>query len=198
LYEENEDKMEDPRKKKKDVWKQITQQLNSAGYDFPQTKVEGKWRSLLASHKALRDNKTKTGQKRKSFQHFERMDTILSKRHDVNPMFTSGSDVQLNATTSSENVQDSPNTHTNASHSDSEMSSECCPESKKNLSASASRRREKRKLEKSESSSKLLDLIVEMEKQRKTEREEREKKRDERAKEKNDLLRQFLEVMKNK
>jgi hypothetical protein len=84
------------------------------------------------------------------------MDAILSKRHDVNPMFTPGSDLKLTATASSKNVQDSTNSHTNASPSDNEMSSECCREiRKRRLSASACRQREKRKLEKSKSSSKL-------------------------------------------
>lgn len=90
LYEE---KMEHPRRKKKDVWKIITEGLNIAGFKFSQNQVEGTWRSLIASHKALRDNKTKTGQKRKTFQYYERISDILSKRHDINPSFLSGTDV---------------------------------------------------------------------------------------------------------
>lgn len=81
--------MEDPRRKKKDVWKIITEGLNIAGFKFSQNQVEGKWKSLIASHKALRDNKTKTGEKRKTFQYYERISDILSKRHDINPSFLS-------------------------------------------------------------------------------------------------------------
>uniref|UniRef100_A0A8W8NVX5 Myb-like domain-containing protein n=1 Tax=Magallana gigas TaxID=29159 RepID=A0A8W8NVX5_MAGGI len=94
LYEDYEQELEDPRKKKKDTWKKITAALNEAGYKYVQNKVEGKWRSLLASHKDLSLNKKKTGQKRKTFQYFEKIDNIISKRHDINPPFTSGSSLQ--------------------------------------------------------------------------------------------------------
>ncbi|XP_061190383.1 uncharacterized protein LOC133198281 [Saccostrea echinata] len=213
LYEEHEEKMEDPRRKKKDIWKLITEGLNNAGFKFSQTKVEGKWRSLIASHKTLRDNKTKTGQKRKTFQYFERIDAILSKRHDVNPSFLSGSGVNTStATKFSTKVENSqsasqeeknefkPDTDSSTSDTERKAASETCQgNGKKSLSSSACRRREKRKLDStSESGTKLMEVVIEMEKQRKTEREERERKRDERAKEKNDLLRQFLEILKNK
>lgn len=67
--------------------------LNIAGFKFSQNQVEGKWRSLIASHKTLRDNKTKTGQKRKTFQYYERTSAIVSNRHDIKPPFLSGTDV---------------------------------------------------------------------------------------------------------
>uniref|UniRef100_A0A8W8MM63 Myb/SANT-like DNA-binding domain-containing protein n=1 Tax=Magallana gigas TaxID=29159 RepID=A0A8W8MM63_MAGGI len=94
LYEDYEQELEDPRKKKKDTWKKITAALNEAGYKYVQNKVEGKWRSLLASHKDLSLNKKKTGQKRKTFQYFEKIDNIISKRHDINTPFTSGSSLK--------------------------------------------------------------------------------------------------------
>ncbi|XP_062602854.1 uncharacterized protein LOC134264582 [Saccostrea cucullata] len=211
LYEEHEEKMEDPRRKKKDIWKLITEGLNNAGFKFSQTKVEGKWRSLIASHKTLRDNKTKTGQKRKTFQYFERIDAILSKRHDVNPSFLSGSGVNTStATKFSTKVENSQSASqeeknefkpdTDSSTSDTERNTASSQGNNKySSSLSACRRREKRKIDTgSTSGTKLVEIVVEMEKQRKTEREERERKRDERAKEKNDLLRQFLEILKNK
>uniref|UniRef100_A0A8W8MTI2 Myb/SANT-like DNA-binding domain-containing protein n=1 Tax=Magallana gigas TaxID=29159 RepID=A0A8W8MTI2_MAGGI len=94
LYEDYEQELEDPRKKKKDTRKKITAALNEAGYKYVQNKVEGKWRGLLALHKDLSLNKKKTGQKRKTFQYFEKIDNILSKRHNINPPFTSGSSLQ--------------------------------------------------------------------------------------------------------
>lgn len=139
LYEEHEEKMEDPRRKKKDVWKIITEGLNIAGFKFSQNQVEGKWRSLIASHKALRDNKTKTGQKRKTFQYYERISDILSKRHDINPSFLSGTDV----CTSQELKPD-----TESSTSDTEMKATETGKvnGRKSFSASACRRREKKKV----------------------------------------------------
>ncbi|XP_062567659.1 uncharacterized protein LOC134229893 isoform X1 [Saccostrea cucullata] len=94
LYEEHEEELENPRNKKKDIWKKITAELNEAGYKYVQSKVEGKWRSLLASHKDLSLNKKRTGQKRKTFQYFEKIDNIIAKRHDINPPFTSESSKQ--------------------------------------------------------------------------------------------------------
>lgn len=49
----------------------------------------------------------------------------------------------------------------------------------------------KKNLDASESGTQLLELVLQLEKQRKTEREEREKRRDERAKEKPTSLDNF-------
>ena len=63
-------------------------------------------------------------------------------------------------------------------------------------STSARRRHEKRKMAADSSSvTKVIEFLQDMEKQRKEDREERERKRDERAKEKNDLFREFLAVL---
>ena len=71
--------------------REITKKLNDAGYEFTQLKVENKWRSLVQSHKDIKDSKKKTGEKRKTFQYHERLENILSKRHDIQPPFTSSS-----------------------------------------------------------------------------------------------------------
>lgn len=181
LYEEYEQEFENPRKKKKDVWREITEKLNEAGFDFSQLKVENKWRSLVQSHKDIKDNKKKTGEKRRTFPHFERLDNILSKRHDINPPFTSSS----NPLATKENEKDKASTS-----SEEKVVT-------KSSSISAVRRREKRKEAENEGSS-FFQAFKEIEKVRKLERDEREKRRDERAKERNDLLRAFLEILKEK
>ena len=79
LYEEHEEQFEDPRKKKKDVWKLITVKMTEAGYRYSQSKIENKWRSLMASHKDLRLNKRKTGQKRRG-SNFPKILTSKKKR----------------------------------------------------------------------------------------------------------------------
>lgn len=199
LYEKHEEALEDPRKKKKDVWMLITGKINEAGYMFSQSKVEGKWRSLLASHKDLRISKSRTGQKRKSFQYFEKIDQILSKRHDVNPPFTSGSEIHRDKTS-----KFSTKTNCTASAAEAESSSTGVSDNMEaeeeaeitRKSASARRRQEKRKMAAdSNSVTKVIEFLQDMEKQRKEDREERERKRDERAKEKNDLFREFLAVL---
>ena len=192
--------MEDPRHKKKDIWKRITQGLQNAGFDFTQVKVEGKWRSLIASHKMLRDNKTKTGQKRKTFQYFERIDAILAKPHDVNPSFLSGSDLKSTLKTTFSTRSECSHTSSLDETSDMKKAEDSSSsDTEKNVAEisnkrlSACRRREKRKL-----SDSLIDVVTKIEEQRKAEREERERKKDARAKEKNEILKQFLEILKNK
>lgn len=70
LYEETEREFENPRKKKKDVWREITEKLNEAGYEFSQLKVENKWRSLVQSHKNLKDSKKNNRGEKKNFSIF--------------------------------------------------------------------------------------------------------------------------------
>ena len=176
----------------------ITGKINEAGYMFSQSKVEGKWRSLLASHKDLRISKSRTGQKRKSFQYFEKIDQILSKRHDVNPPFTSGSEIHRDKTS-----KFSTKTNCTASAADAESSSTGVSDNMEaeeaeitRKSASALRRQEKRQMAADRNSvTKVIEFLQDMEKQRKEDHEERERKRDERAKEKNDLFREFLAVL---
>ncbi len=91
LYEEFEAQLEDPKSRKKDIWYKISRRLHAANYDYSQNKVESKWRSLLKSHKDIRDNRKKTGSRRKSFQFYKRIESIVAKRHDINPPFVAGS-----------------------------------------------------------------------------------------------------------
>ncbi|XP_056016676.1 uncharacterized protein LOC125672222 isoform X2 [Ostrea edulis] len=146
LYEEYEQEFENPRKKKKDVWREITEKLNEAGFDFSQLKVENKWRSLVQSHKDIKNNKKKTGEKRRTFPHFERLDNILSKRHDINPPFTSSS----NPLATKENEKDKASTS-----SEEKVVT-------KSSSISAVRRREKRKEAENEGHINLTDFPPEV------------------------------------
>lgn len=83
----------------------------------------------------------------------------VSKRHDINPSFLSGTDV----CTSQE-----LNPDTESSTSDTEMKATETGKvnGRKSFSASACRRREKRKLDASESGTKLVELVLQLEKQR--------------------------------
>lgn len=211
LYEDYEQELEDPRKKKKDTWKKITAALNEAGYKYVQNKVEGKWRSLLASHKDLSLNKKKTGQKRKTFQYFEKIDNIISKRHDINPPFTSGSSLQnqKEAKFSTKQLDKNMNSCTSIGctiQTDEDSSTMSTSDSGKNANenaetlsktTTAQRRRENRKMNnENKSGNVLVEYLKEIEKQRKEEYKERERKRDQRAQEKNDIMRELLEIMK--
>ena len=96
LYEEFEAQLEDPKTRKKDIWYKIARRLHAANYDYSQNKVESKWRSLLKSHKDIRDNRKKTGSRRKIFQFYKRIEPIVAKRHDINPPFVAGSAMKPN------------------------------------------------------------------------------------------------------
>lgn len=82
----------------------------------------------MQSPKNLKDGKKKNQVRNsKTFQHFERMDGIQTKRHDINPPLTSSS----NQLASTENEE-------------TEKASTCCEEKEtsKSSSISAIRRRE--------------------------------------------------------
>ncbi|KAJ8310007.1 hypothetical protein KUTeg_011872 [Tegillarca granosa] len=96
LYKEFEEKLEDPRQRKKDTWKIITQKIQEKGYFFSQNKVESKWRSLILSHKEVRKNNTQSGKRRKTFQFFQEIEEILCKRHDIYPTQLAGTGMGSN------------------------------------------------------------------------------------------------------
>ena len=77
LYEVHEAQMEDPRKKKKDIWEVIYKEMAAKGYKYSAKQLEAKWKNLTKSHKDIIDNKTKTGAKRKTFQYFEEIERIF-------------------------------------------------------------------------------------------------------------------------
>lgn len=147
--------------------------------------MEGKWRSLLASHKDLSLNKKKTGQKRKTFQYFEKIDNIISKRHDINPPFTSGSSLQnqKEAKFSTKQLDKNMNSCTSIGctiQTDEDISTTSTSDSGKNANentetlsktTTARRRRENRKMNINENKSGnvLVEYLKEIEKQKKEE-----------------------------
>lgn len=172
--------------------------------------MEGKWRSLLASHKDLSLNKKKTGQKRKTFQYFEKIDNIISKRHDINPPFTSGSSLQnqKEAKFSTKQLDKNMNSCTSIGctiQTDEDSSTMSTSDSGKNANentetlskTTTAQRRENWKINnENKSGNVLVEYLKEIEKQRKEEYKERERKRDLRAQEKNVIMRELLEIMK--
>ena len=95
LYEEFEAELEDPKTRKKTNGTKSQGWLHAANYNYSQNKVESKWRSLLKSHKTIRDNQKTTGSRQKTFQFYSRIESIVAKRHDINPPFVAGSAMKL-------------------------------------------------------------------------------------------------------
>jgi hypothetical protein len=208
--------MDDPKSKKKDIWAKITSDMAEANYHISQSKIESKWRSLMRSHKQIRDNKSSTGSKRKTFQYYDAIEEIMSKRHDINPPLILGSGCISNISTnySTRNVChtslpvcDDDDTDPEVGRQSTEIKDKCdtvapdpadaATSTKKtatSLTASAAKRREQRK--QARGNDDVLTFLQKMDKQRQKDHEEREANKDRRASDRNDLLRQFLDVLK--
>ena len=180
--------MEDPRKKKKDVWSEIAKQLSKTmKANFSREKVEYKWRNLIKSHKDIKLNKSRTGQKRKSFQYFKEIEDILSKRHDINPPFLTGNNVPTIVTTP-EHV----NTETGSTGAANDRSSPV-----KTFSAKTPFSVHKKKKVSTKRDDELLTFLREMQEDSKRQFAEREQNKNERARKRNEIMREFLEHLKN-
>ena len=216
LYREHEEQMENPRQKKREVWKLIQEKMNKSGHLFSQNKIECKWRNLMKSHKEVKDNKSKSGGRRKTFQYYEEIDDIVSKRHDINPPFTSGTGIN----TSTEKKKcysrnfvskkpecitvddifancnsDDDSSPSNSGKVDSSPSNSEKEGPKVSTTPSAIRRREKRARNKIEHSD-TLSVLKEMQELQKQQHLERENSKKLRNDEKNALLRELIDVLK--
>lgn len=197
LYRKYEAEFENPLNKKKEIWRNITTELVKLGHKYSQNKVESKFRSMVRSHNAVRQNKKKTGAKRKTFQYYPQMEQLLAKRHDINPPFVSGSSVPEPSTskpdTTPQKPSEKPVGERSITSSESEGDSSLVLSETKN----AKRKRQKRARQSKNSSEESLQLLREMEEQRIEDNRQREVNRDRRAKARDDLMREFLNILKN-
>ena len=214
LYSEYESDLEDPRKKKKDIWKVITEKMNSKGHMYSQNKVESKWRSLLKSHKDVRDNKKRTGAKRKSFRFYQEIEEIIAKRHDINPPFTGGSgcplpkesdkdDCSKTGSDVSTNLEQQPKSRgADENEKDSPFSSDNVDDldassSKLSGTKGAIRKRENRKrCREPDVPSQMLEFLKEAEEKRIELYRERQKERREQDAAKIELLKEIVSSLK--
>lgn len=162
--------------------------MKQKNFNFTQNKIECKWRSLVQSHKDILHNRQETGQKRKCFQFYKEMEEILSKRHDINPPVTAGTG--LKTSESNKKMKFS----TKVSPSTSSSSSSSLEDDKEEK---IGKRPPKKSYKHDSSDNEVIEYLKEMEKRQKEAWLEREKRKDERANERNNLLREFLKVFKN-
>lgn len=92
-YAEHQEEMENRKRKKSVIWDKITKNMSTAGFKCKdlKKKTEQKWRNLVKAHKKIKDNKKQTGSGRREFRYFNEMSDILDRRHDISPPITGGS-----------------------------------------------------------------------------------------------------------
>uniref|UniRef100_UPI00358ED876 uncharacterized protein n=1 Tax=Myxine glutinosa TaxID=7769 RepID=UPI00358ED876 len=86
LYQERKSKFESSVYRKKSLWEEITNELNTRlGTAFNKDQIEGRWKTLWAAYKRHKRNQNSTGRDRRHFEFEDRFDDMFKDRHDVTP-----------------------------------------------------------------------------------------------------------------
>lgn len=197
LYEEYESDIEDPKKKKKDVWKIITERMALKGYDYSQNKVESKWRTLVKAHKDIVDNKKKTGEGRKTFKYYDQLSELMSRRHDIFPPHVGGTGIHAGKTSTpgtgveTVTIDDlfgigETNNTSQPTHTSGASASTDSEEVPSGLSTTKSAARKRKARSQSEPLQQALSFL-----------KEAEQKREETRKQQVDLLKEIVSILKN-
>ena len=88
LYKERNEKFQNPLLKKKTLWEEIEKDMNLQAYNYTSKQIEGRWKTLSAAYRCVKDNNKSTGKARKNFEYESHLDEIFSERHDTKPSFT--------------------------------------------------------------------------------------------------------------
>ncbi|XP_018405844.1 PREDICTED: uncharacterized protein LOC108782162 [Cyphomyrmex costatus] len=79
-YKENEEKFTNGKQSQKKTWEEISKILKCKGHNITGLMCAAKLRSLKKTYKSIKDHNNKSGNDRKSWQFFEIMDEIFSKK----------------------------------------------------------------------------------------------------------------------
>jgi len=74
LYCSRKSSFKDPKRKKKKLWQEVVHEMRQKGYEITWAVAEKKMRNIRQTHRAIRDNNSKTGRGRKSWEYFEKME----------------------------------------------------------------------------------------------------------------------------
>lgn len=94
-------------KKRKHVWEIIANEVVSLGVSKSAEKCEVKWRNLIRTYKAIKDNKKTTGRGAIRFQFYDKMDEILGEKptmsctHTIDSSSLDNTSDSINSSTSS-------------------------------------------------------------------------------------------------
>ncbi|XP_039307026.1 uncharacterized protein LOC120358158 [Solenopsis invicta] len=84
-YKENEEKFTNGKHSQKKIWEEIAKMLKCNGHNVTGPMCAAKLRSLKKTYKTVKDHNNKSGNGRRSWQFFEIMDEIFSKKSMVCP-----------------------------------------------------------------------------------------------------------------
>lgn len=86
LWKENEANFSSANTRAKTVWQSIASSLNYNNFQPTWEQVENKWKGLRRTYKKIKDNNNSTGRAHQSWEFFDKMDEIFSRRPETNPI----------------------------------------------------------------------------------------------------------------
>lgn len=176
LYSGNNEKFQNPLVKKKALWEEITKSLNSRGYNYTTKQVEGRWKTLTAAYRRVKDNNNSTGRGKKTLEFEQELDEIFAERHDTKPTFVISSS--------------SPSASSSSSATEvAELSDSGEPSEKVGVG--------KRKRKSQSASTKVIDFLKDYGEQEDKREKERMEKAERMHGEKMSLFKSLLDVMNN-
>jgi len=87
MYSDRKDKFESPKYRNKNLWEEITRELNYLSRTcFTPQQVEGKWKTLLSGYRKFKSDQSETGKGKKSFEYENELSDVLGSCHDITPV----------------------------------------------------------------------------------------------------------------
>ncbi|KAK4887898.1 hypothetical protein RN001_004169 [Aquatica leii] len=85
-YLEKKGRFRNPKIKRAILWKELAEEINKYGYSFTEQAIERKFRNMKNHFLKIRDNNTKTGRGRKSWQYYDMMENLFENDACVHPV----------------------------------------------------------------------------------------------------------------
>jgi hypothetical protein len=86
LYKAHEDKFQDPKWKKKAIWKEISKEMNQYGYLYTSEKCQVKFKNLKQTYVKTVDHNNKSGNSLKTCSFFDELNEIFACNPFVEPV----------------------------------------------------------------------------------------------------------------
>ncbi len=86
LYKAHEDKFQDPKWKKKAIWKEISKEMNQYGYSYTSDKCQVKFKNLKQTYVKTVDHNNKSGNSLKTCSFFDELNEIFACNPFVEPV----------------------------------------------------------------------------------------------------------------
>lgn len=86
LYKANEEKFQNPKWKKKAIWKEISKEMNQYGYSYTSDQCQVKFKNLKQTYVKTVDHNNKSGNSLKSCSFFDELNEIFACNPFVEPV----------------------------------------------------------------------------------------------------------------